>query len=623
MRRPLATFDIRVDFEGFVPLMARRLYRSPDAFVRELLQNAADAIRRRRERSPRRRGRIDVEIRPVEGTIVFTDDGVGMREPDIRRLLSVIGASGTRKAAEEWAREDPDAAESLIGRFGTGLLSAFIVAERVEVRTRCPGARRGWRWENERALECTLRPVEMERAGTEVTLQIAAEHESMLDEDTLRKSIIRYAEFLPVPIFLNGVGPQNAVKAPWDRPRWSEPGSRRATLRRFAKERSGSPPLEVIPVDFEVPVRAKGVLYVRPANKRASAATLELYVQRMFVSQLDRGLLPPWAHFVDGVIECPDLELTAGRASVRQHGPAFGALRDRLGALLLDSLGELAEREPQRFSRLGRQYASPLKAMAMLDPAFFARAADLLLVPSDRGMLCLRELLVDRADGVIQVRTTAAGEVDATCAPGAGAVLVLRDPIDEAFVKHFADRNPRRLELVPVEDAVREALFVPLPDDEAREWSALADRVAETLAVAGLGETCVCMQHGGAEGPPALLRASAGAERDRRIGDLADADWVVPSLAATIRETVIERSHPIELWLNVDHAIIRELREPVSPSPSLDATYVGLALSAILERRSLLTDRLASILQGSLARLLVDSARDLARAAPPPGLGGS
>jgi HSP90 family molecular chaperone len=394
VQEPSERFDMRANFEGLIQLLARNLYPEPDVFVRELIQNAHDGIRLRQELEPVHAGRIDVELRPGDREIVFRDDGLGMDRDDIKQFLSVIGSTGTGTARARLEEANHATAVSLIGQFGIGMLSAFVVAERVTVRTRKRGSAESFVWQNEGRTECRLsRGPEMD-VGTEIVVSVARAHAYMLQSTRIREAIVRYCDFLPLPVHLNGRGPVNLVHAPWDRNGWPSEDVRDTAYRDFVSHRYPDVPLEVIPVEIEEPVHARGALYItdRRIPDMDTAGVVDIFVRRMFVRGGDAELLPPWAKFVRGLIECPDLQPTAARDNVRRDGWAYEALRQRLAELIVERLGYLAAHRPDRFREINRWHHYHLKGMALFHEDFFAQVAALLLFDTNRGLLSLGEL---------------------------------------------------------------------------------------------------------------------------------------------------------------------------------------------------------------------------------------
>jgi molecular chaperone HtpG len=211
---------MRASFQGLVRVLAKSLYPEPDVFVRELLQNAHDSIQFRRLDEPELPGEIRIDVDESAHTLSFSDNGAGMDQPEIENFLSVIGNTGTGSRAQELAARD--VAVATIGQFGIGLLSAFVVAERIDVYTRKPGAARTWHWTNYGGedYELVALPADAQPSGTRAAVTLAPNQTAFLDGRRIRQIVRRYADLLPFPILLNGFGPINAVNAPWHEPGW-------------------------------------------------------------------------------------------------------------------------------------------------------------------------------------------------------------------------------------------------------------------------------------------------------------------------------------------------------------------------------------------------------------------
>jgi molecular chaperone HtpG len=166
---------MRTSFQGLVRLLAQSLYPEPDVFIRELLQNAHDSIQLRRIHDPEPAGEIRIDVDERARTLSFSDNGTGMDRRDIEEFLSVIGSTGTGNRARELAARD--VAVATIGQFGIGLLSAFVVAERIEVQTRKPMATQAWRWVNHGGedYELDALPANTQPPGTRVTITSGGE----------------------------------------------------------------------------------------------------------------------------------------------------------------------------------------------------------------------------------------------------------------------------------------------------------------------------------------------------------------------------------------------------------------------------------------------------------------
>ncbi|HRI89188.1 MAG TPA: ATP-binding protein, partial [Candidatus Hydrogenedentes bacterium] len=187
---------MRASFQGLVRLLAQSLYPEPDVFIRELLQNAHDSIQLRRVHEPEPAGEIRIDVDEANRALSFSDNGTGMDRRDIEEFLSVIGSTGTGSRARELASHD--VAVATIGQFGIGLLSAFVVAERIEVYTRKPMASHAWRWVNHGGedYELDALPASAQPPGTRVVVTLAADRTDFLDGRRIRQTARRYADFL-------------------------------------------------------------------------------------------------------------------------------------------------------------------------------------------------------------------------------------------------------------------------------------------------------------------------------------------------------------------------------------------------------------------------------------------
>ena len=211
--KKLDAFRIETRFDGLIKLLSEGLYSEKDIFVRELVQNAHDSIIRRKEMEPNLAGQIDVECDRMAKTVTITDNGIGMDKKDIKDFLSVIGSTGTGEARKSGMR----LSHELIGQFGIGMLLAFVVADKVLVETRKVGADDAFEWRNSGSQDCELYESNRKELGSRITVFLRDDYAYFLTDTKLREIIIRYCDFISVPIYLNGVGPVNTVEAPWNR----------------------------------------------------------------------------------------------------------------------------------------------------------------------------------------------------------------------------------------------------------------------------------------------------------------------------------------------------------------------------------------------------------------------
>src|SRR3954447_26048099 len=351
-------------------LVVHSLYSDREIFLRELVANAADATDRRRFEGltrPELALPPDAKVRIVPDkdarTLLIADSGIGMDKAELAANLGTIARSGTRAFGEALAKGDDKV--SLIGQFGVGFYSAFMVADRVEVTSRRAGSDEAWTWASDGGGAFTLAQAEREEAGTSVLLHMKADADEFLEPMRLETIVRKWADHITVPITIANEGedkPANEGTALWRKPKsevteeqykefyhhvahaWDEPW---ATLHWRAEGALEFTALLFIPGSrpFE-PVEA------------ARESRVRLHVRRMFITD-EAGLLPPWARFVHGVVDSEDLPLNVSREML-QTTPVLARIRK---AVTNRVLGELKSRstDADDYAKFWTEFGAVLK----------------------------------------------------------------------------------------------------------------------------------------------------------------------------------------------------------------------------------------------------------------------
>ncbi len=358
----------KVDVAGVIRIMGSSLYSRDSTPVRELIQNAHDAIMRRRSRDIGFKGRIRLAQDPVAGTLSVSDDGVGLTADEAEQYLGTLGIGITgmirRDVPPAGHSGDPD---TLIGQFGVGLFSAFLLAEKVSVETRKADRSPAVRWVAGPGTDIELSSVDREQPGTTVTLHLRPEHRRFAtDEPALAAVVKEYADFLPVPIFIND-GPTrvNLINATW-----FDPTPDREAIELELAEFFGESPLDVIPIRVDDPVSpVVGALYVTPSRTPgfSGEAVVTATVRRMVISRDIRGLLPKWAGFLRGTLELNGCAPTASREDLVRDA-AFQRARAALESMLYAHLESLAARDPDRLAAMIAWHRYALAGAALDQP---------------------------------------------------------------------------------------------------------------------------------------------------------------------------------------------------------------------------------------------------------------
>ncbi|MBL8248878.1 MAG: ATP-binding protein [Candidatus Competibacter sp.] len=603
---------MRTSFQGLVRLLAHSLYPEPDVFIRELLQNAHDSIQLRRIEQSEPAGEIHIVVDERNRALIFTDNGVGMDRRDIEDFLSVIGSTGTGSRARELAARA--VAVATIGQFGIGLLSAFVVAERIEVQTRKAGATQSWRWVNQGDEEYQLEalPAAAQPPGTQVTVTLAANQTAFLDSRLIRQAVRRYADFLPFPIRLNGFGPINAVNAPWHEPGWSDPAMRAAALTTFLSQRYADSPLLTIPVDLAHP-RALGGLFVaaRYAPGAQAGGTLDVFQARMCIRSNDRELLPEWARFVRGVVDCPELQPTAARDNVLRD-TAYHTLREALGAAIVAALLDLAARDRPRFLQLCDWHHDAIKGMAAQHPEFGAAVLDCLPFETHQGQLNLPDYLArqptaDNGKRPLYFFTHAADANQFYALCQARAVLAINAGrlFDEALLRRYAGQHPETVELKPLDQLDDPALYERLTLEEEAAYQRLARALDQALGSMDARVRTQVRRFQPATLSAVLIagqRVTAFDEMERALEKPFLLDGLA-ELAGEVRDRL--RQHPLTLFLNAAHPLVQRLGALADPDdPRYRLLLTGLYHGALLNAQHRLTPAAARRFHADLQALL-------------------
>ncbi len=358
--------------------MIHSVYSHKDIFLRELISNASDALDKRRftaltnEALLPKDTPLEITLTPSASarTLTVSDNGIGMSEQEVIDNLGTIAKSGTREMLTKIKGEKD--APDLIGQFGVGFYSAFMVAHRIEVLTRKAGEEKATRWESTGDGTYGIEPAEKAEVGTTITLYLkpADEEDGMADysKATVIEDIVRkHSDFVTHPIVLLADGNKrtvNSMKPIWSRPEKEVTEREYAEFYRHVSHDFGAP-LKTIPFRAEgtfeyqallfVPERAPFDLYYRDTKRG-----LQLYVRRVLIMEQCDALLPSYLRFVRGVVDSADLPLNVSR-ELLQENRQLAAIRKRLTKKVVDTLVQLAESDAATYEKFYTEFGPLLK----------------------------------------------------------------------------------------------------------------------------------------------------------------------------------------------------------------------------------------------------------------------
>lgn len=366
------TYHFQVNLSGMLDVLSNHLYKSPDVFLRELLQNGVDAITLRQKAQPDwNGGKITITVEPGR-RLIFRDNGAGLSEEGIHRFLAVIGQSSKTELVNGTIPED------YIGRFGIGLLSCFMVSDSIVVHTRPAQGGGAHVWTGLPDGTYTLEPLEECPVGTAVILTAKPGMEHYFQPRKAAELVRYYGLALPVPVYLSG-DPERLNSIPAD-----FTGVSRSQLLSFGEWLFEEEYLEAIPIQTP---HISGVAYVLPYRTAPSAkGRHRIYLKQMLLTERGDTLLPPWAFFLQCFLNTRSLRPTASREDFYED-QALSSAREEFAAAVRRHLAQLAEEDPDRLKGIVSVHAEAIKAMAVWDEELFRLFIDYLTFETSEGLM--------------------------------------------------------------------------------------------------------------------------------------------------------------------------------------------------------------------------------------------
>jgi molecular chaperone HtpG len=360
-------------------LMVHSVYSNKDIFLRELVSNAADACEKLRWRALTEAGlmaegtRLAITIEAKDGTLTVADNGIGMDRDELIANLGTIAKSGTKAFIDEIA--DKSEGSKLIGQFGVGFYSAFMVADTVDVVSRKAGSGEAWQWRSDGLGTFEIVPVALEDApahGSRVILTLKEDAKSYGESGTIERIIREYSAHVPVPIELVTPAKDGEEASPKEltdgSALWTKSKSdvSKEDYADFYRNVAGQWDEPALTLHYRAEGRHEySVLLFVPTMKPFDLfdpdrkGKVKLYVRRVFISD-DVNVLPPWARFVRGVIDSEDLPLNLSREML-QTNPVLEAIRKAVTSRILAELNKLAETDAETFAKVWDAFGPVIK----------------------------------------------------------------------------------------------------------------------------------------------------------------------------------------------------------------------------------------------------------------------
>ena len=505
------THRFQAEVSQVLHLVINSLYSHKEVFLRELISNASDALDKLRFRAQTDTGLMGddaaMEIRITTDrdakTITIEDTGVGMTHDELVENLGTIAHSGTKRFFEALKEKQSGGDLNLIGQFGVGFYSAWLVADRVEVVSRAAGHTEAWRWTSDARDTFTLAHAERESRGTSITLHVRDDQKEFLERWRLKELITRYSDFVGHPIRTKDDNGEwetaNKASALWRRPKGEITEEQYAEFYRHVS-RAYDDPMTWTHFHVEGTQEFVGLIYLptqppfdldaQPGEVRRG---VQLFVRRVFIMDNCEAIVPSWLRFVRGVLDSDDLPLNVSRETLQDSG-VVRAIRKQVAKRSLDMLDELADKRPDDYTAFWTHYGRILKEGLHLDwrsgstdGEFKDRLAKLLRYESSRGegSTSLADYVSRMPDGQEAIYY-AIGETRRAVADSPHLEAVRKKGYEVLFMTDLIDswateglREFQGKKLVSVQDA---NLKVDVSDEEKKE------REEKTGALKGLFE---------------------------------------------------------------------------------------------------------------------------------------
>ena len=599
----MAKLEFQTEVNQLLHLIVHSLYSHPEIFLRELVSNASDALDKLKYltlteepyKSLAFDPRIDLELNEEQHILAISDNGIGMNDEELASHLGTIARSGTKHFVSTLTG-DAKRDSNLIGQFGVGFYSAFMVADRVEVTSRRAGEERAWRWTSDGKSGFEIDPAERTQQGTTVTLHLNEEGKEYANDWKLRSVIKKYSNHIAFPIYLT------ANKSEWDEnekksvaKRTTEQINSASALWKRAKselkEEDYKELYKTISGDWEDPLlwfhtNAEGTmeyttLFFVPSRAPMDlyqadySSGVKLYVKRVFITDEGKELVPTYLRFLRGIIDSEDLPLNVSR-EILQQNRILNAIKTASVKKVLAELKVIASNNPELYGRFIEQYNRPMKEGLYSDFANRETLLELVRVKSTKtdGWTSLADAKARMKEGQKGIYFITGGTSDTLRSSPLLEiykkkdieVLVLDDEIDE-----FVFGRIEKYQDVELKAVNKSSTGDDLKDEADRDKnedlkplleklkSALGDSVKEVRASVRLADSPSCI-----------------------VSDEDEPSMKMQQMLRAMGQDKLPASKPT-LEINPDHEIVKKLTGSIDEGLVQDAAWLLLEQALLVE----------------------------------------
>ena len=589
--------QIKVDSENLFPIIKKWLYSDKDIFVREVVANACDAIKKYQSiclmgdaENDGIKPRIDVVLDKKNKTLTFSDNGIGMTDEEVEKYITQIAFSGAQEFIEKY-KDKTDADSGIIGHFGLGFYSAYMVSDTVEIQTLSYQKNaQPVHWVSDGSSTYEISDGNRTEKGTSVIMHISEDGKEFLDEYKLKEILRKYCKFMPYEIYFSNAGAEKKddekplnntaplwLKAPKDCTTEEYEDFYRDTFMDM------NPPLFWIHLNVDYPFRLKGILYFpKQTNKlEVMPGEIKLFSNQVYIADNIKEVVPEFLMLLKGVIDCPDLPLNVSRSFLQNDGEV-AKISKHITKKVADKLTSIFKNERKSYESYWEDISPFIKFGCIKDEKFYERVKDIMLYKSINGDYKTFSELPKQGDKVYYVSSMDEQSQYVKMFKDNGLdAVILEHNIDTHFVS-FLEYKETGTKFVRIDSEVGEALKSEGSDVMNEE---ITDIFKKALGMEKLTITAQALK---TADTPAIITIN---EYERRISDM---NKIYGNMFGSMGSGSVSET----LIVNTDNGIVKKL-------PALDSEKQKLLCRhiydlALISQRKLTAEELDNFIKRSV-----------------------
>ncbi|MBQ5851283.1 MAG: molecular chaperone HtpG, partial [Lachnospiraceae bacterium] len=490
--------NVSINTENIFPIIKKWLYSEKDIYIREVVSNSSDAISKLKKLISvgeadidESNWKIEVVLNKDAGTITIKDNGIGMTEEEVVKYINQIAFSGAKDFMEKYEGKADDS--QIIGHFGLGFYSVFMVSDNVQIDTLSwvPGSE-AVHWESDTGMDFAISPSDKADRGTEITLHIAEDSVEFLDAFKLKETLMKYFAFLPVELFFIEIKEEDdketedsddttddtkaeaEAKEPElpkpinnTTPLWMKPvkDCTEEEYKSFYHEvfHDFNDPLFWIHLNIDYPFNLKGILYFPKLKDRYDImeGTIKVYYNQVFVADNIKEIIPEFLMLLRGVIDCPDLPLNVSRSFLQNDG-YVNKISGHITKKVADKLTGMFNTEREEYNKCWEDINPFVKYECLKDDKFYDKVKDAVLFKTTDGeFITVNDITKDKTEieNIYYIDDEVAQTQYVNMLKESGIkIVIMTGPIDSHFINYMEYKNSGKIKFVRVDSDITDAM---------------------------------------------------------------------------------------------------------------------------------------------------------------------